>query len=76
MGLFTVWAAAKRFRRASLYLFRMLRVVFGNGHGCYKHCYDAVKLAGIAPTSVSSTLAISFVLGRKRFIGEQVDGTQ
>ena len=23
----------------------MLRVVFGNGHGCYKLGYDAVKLA-------------------------------
>ena len=23
----------------------MLRVVFGNGHGCYKRGYDAVKLA-------------------------------
>lgn len=46
MGLLAVGTAAKRFRRGSLYLFRMLRVVFDNGHGCYKRGYDAVKLAG------------------------------
>ena len=26
----------------------MLRVVFGNGHGCYKRGYDALKLAKAA----------------------------
>ena len=46
MGLLTVGTTAKRFFRVGLDLFRMLKVIFGSGHGCYKLGYDAVKLAG------------------------------
>ena len=46
IGLLAVWTATKRFRPAGLYLFRMLRIFFGNGHCCYKRGFDAVKLAG------------------------------
>ena len=46
IGLLAVWTATKRFRPAGLYLFRMLRIFFGNGQCCYKRGYDAVKLAG------------------------------
>ena len=65
MGLFAVGTAAKRFRRGSLYLFRMLRVDFGNGHGCYKRGYDAVKLAGtgLLRASVAKVARVAPIAG-------------
>ena len=65
MGLLAVWTAAIRFPPAGLYLFRMLRVVFGNGHGCYKRGYDSVKLAGtgLLRASVAKVARVAPIAG-------------
>ena len=68
MGMFAVWAAKKRFGRVGLDLFRMLKVVFGGGHGCYKRGYDAVKLAGagLLRTGVAKVACVAPIAGAVR----------